>query len=74
MDPLRCAAIFDPLLSLDCAPKPSTLAQSKERKGSNCAIWQPCSKAARKKDRERLVALEQESDIEEEISELQVRA
>ena len=32
------AAKFDPLLSLDCAP---TLAQSKERKGSNFAIWQP---------------------------------
>ena len=27
---------------LDCAPTPSTLAQSKERKGSNFAIWQPC--------------------------------
>ena len=26
-----------------CAPTPSTLAQSKERKGSNFAIWQPCS-------------------------------
>ena len=24
---------------------PSTLAQSKERKGSNFAIWQPCHKA-----------------------------
>ena len=24
------------------APKPYTLAQSKERKGSNFAIWQPC--------------------------------
>ena len=34
------AAKFDPLLSLDCAPTPSTLAQSKERKGSNFAIWQ----------------------------------
>ena len=31
-----------PFLSLDCAPTPSTLAQSKERKGSNFAIWQPC--------------------------------
>ena len=25
----------------DCAPTPSTLAQSEERKGSNFAIWQP---------------------------------
>ena len=38
--PLRCAAKYDPSLSLDCAPTPSTLAQSKERKGSNFAIWQ----------------------------------
>ena len=36
MAPLHCAAKFDPFLSL-----PSTLAQSKERKGSNFAIWQP---------------------------------
>ena len=43
MAPLRYAAKFDPFLSLDCAPTPSTLAQSKERKGSNFAIWQPCS-------------------------------
>ena len=42
--PLRYAAKFDPFLSLDCAPTPSTLAQSKERKGSNFAIWQPCFK------------------------------
>ena len=35
MAPLRYAAKFDPFLSLDCAPPPSTLAQSKERKGSN---------------------------------------
>ena len=41
MAPLRYAVKFDPLLSLDCAPTPSTLAQSKERKGSNFAIWQP---------------------------------
>ena len=41
MAPLCCAAKFDPFLSLDCAPTPSTLAQSKERKGSNFAIWQP---------------------------------
>ena len=41
MAPLRYAAKFDPFLSfLDCAPTPSTLAQSKERKGSNFAIWQ----------------------------------
>ena len=39
--PLRYAAKFDPFLSLDCAPTPSALAQSKERKGSNFAIWQP---------------------------------
>ena len=32
---LRYTAKFDPFLSLDCAPTPSTLAQSKERKGSN---------------------------------------
>ena len=43
--PLRYAAKFDPFLSLDCAPTPSTLAQSKERKGSNFAIWQPCHQA-----------------------------
>ena len=42
MAPLCFAAKFDPFLSLDCAPTPSTLAQSKERKGSNFAIWQPC--------------------------------
>ena len=41
MAPLRYAAKFDPFLSLDWAPTPSTLAQSKERKGSNFAIWQP---------------------------------
>ena len=32
MAPLRYAAKFEPFLSLDCAPTPSTLAQSKERK------------------------------------------
>ena len=37
MAPLRYAAKLDPFLSLDCAPTPSTLAQSKERKGSNFA-------------------------------------
>ena len=41
MAPLRYPAKFDPFLSLDCAPTPSTLAQSKERKGSNFANWQP---------------------------------
>ena len=45
MAPLRYAAKFDPFLSLDCAPTPSTLAQSKERKGSNVAIWQPWPQA-----------------------------
>ena len=38
MAPLRYAAKYDPFRSLDCAPTPSTLAQSKERKGSNFAI------------------------------------
>ena len=42
MAPLRYTGKFDPFLSLDCAPTPSTLVQSKERKGSNFAIWQPC--------------------------------
>ena len=46
MAPLRYAAKFDPFLSLDCAPTPSTLAQSKETKGSNFAIWQPCGQGA----------------------------
>ena len=41
MAPLRYAAKLDPFLSLDCSPTPSTLAQSKERKGSNFAIRQP---------------------------------
>ena len=40
----RYAAKFDSFLSLDCAPTPSTLAQSKERKVSNFAIWQPWRK------------------------------
>ena len=43
MAPLRYGAKLDPFLSLDCVLPPSTLAQSKERKGSNFAIWQPCS-------------------------------
>ena len=49
MAPLRYAAKFDPFLSLDCAPTPSTPAQSKERKGSNFAIWQSCDSYGRKK-------------------------
>ena len=49
MAPLRYAAKFDPFLSLDCAPTPSTLAQSKERKGSNFAIWQPWPSLARRR-------------------------
>ena len=40
-------AKFYPFLSLDCAPTPSTLAQSKERKGSDFAIWQHCIKVHR---------------------------
>ena len=47
MAPLRCAAKFDPFLSFDCAPTPSTLTQSKERKGSHFAIWQPCHQGRR---------------------------
>ena len=35
MAPLCYTAKFDPFRSLDCAPMPSTLAQSKERKGSD---------------------------------------
>ena len=42
MAPLHYAAKFDPFLSLGLRPTPSTLAQSKERKASNLAIWQPC--------------------------------
>ena len=34
------------ILALDCASTPSNLAQSKERKGSNVAIWQPWRAAA----------------------------
>ena len=37
-------AKFDPFLSLDCARVEGVGAQSKERKGSNFDIWQPCSK------------------------------
>ena len=42
MDLLRYAAKFDPFLPLDCARVEGVGAQSKERKGSNFAIWQPC--------------------------------
>ena len=37
MAPLRCAAKFDPFLSLDCARVEGVGAQSKERTGSNFA-------------------------------------
>ena len=37
MAPLRCAAKFDPFLSLDCARVEGRGAQSKERKGSSFA-------------------------------------
>ena len=47
MAPLRYSAEFDPFLSLDCGPMPSTLAQSKESKGSNFAIWQPWTQGLR---------------------------
>ena len=40
MAPLSCTAKLDLSLLLDCAPTPSTLVQSKERKGSNFAVWQ----------------------------------
>ena len=46
MAPLRYAAKLDPFLSLACAPTPSALAQSKERKESNFAIWQPWTQAS----------------------------
>ena len=36
---------------MDCAPTPSTLAQSKERKGSNFAIWQHSIQNVPKRDR-----------------------
>ena len=52
MAPLRYAAKFDPFLSLDCAPMPSTMAQSKERKGSNFANWQPWRRTRRRRKRE----------------------
>ena len=54
MAPLRYAAKFDPFLSLDCAPTPSTLAQSKERKGSNFAIWHHWRKAGTRDFSEKL--------------------
>ena len=44
MAPLRYTAKFGSLPFLGLCPHPSTLAQSKERKGSNFAIWQPCKK------------------------------
>ena len=53
MAPLHYAAEFDPFLSLDRDPTPSTLAQSKERKGSNFAIWQPWELGRKKKGRTR---------------------
>ena len=40
MAPLRNAAKFDTFLSLDCTGVEG--GGSKERKGSNFAIWQPC--------------------------------
>ena len=54
MAQLRYTAKFDPFLSLDCAPTPSTLAQSKERKGSNFAIWQPCQRFTQEKKERKL--------------------
>ena len=39
-------AKYDPFLSLDCARVEGVGAQSKERKGSYFAIWQPCSQFA----------------------------
>ena len=36
-------AKFDPFLSLDCARVEGVGPQSKERKGSNFAIWLPCA-------------------------------
>ena len=42
---LRYAALQNLIPSFPgLCPPPSTLAQSKERKGSNFAIWQPCVK------------------------------
>ena len=45
MAPLRYAAKFDPFPSLDCARVEGMGMQSKERKGSNFALWQPWNKA-----------------------------
>ena len=45
-DGTNSVARWQNLIAVDCAPMPSTLAQSKERKGSNFAIWQPCGAAA----------------------------
>ena len=63
MAPLRYAAKFDPSLSLDFTPTPSTLAQSKERKGLNFAIWQPCNSSSIAKSRKK-------GDLEEPVEEL----
>ena len=49
MAPLCYAAKYDPFLSLDCAPTPSTLAQFKKRRGSNFAIWQPWLQGRRRR-------------------------
>ena len=50
---LRYAALQNFIPSFPwIAPPPSTLAQSKERKGSNFAIWQPCP-SSRAKSRQR---------------------
>ena len=46
MAPLHYASKFNPFLSLECAPCPppwrNPSFESKERKGSNFAIWQHC--------------------------------
>ena len=55
---LHYAEKFDPFLSLECIPTPSTLAQSKERKGSNLAIWQPCSGEGMLSDRQKSAVCE----------------
>ena len=47
MAPLHYAAKFNPFFPWLA---PSTLAQSKERKGSNFAIWQPCCKEEERED------------------------
>ena len=62
MAPLRYTAKFDPFLSLDCAPTPSSLAQSKERKRSNFAILQP-SLEVELHDQLRVVVLSPTPDV-----------